>query len=168
MMEIALIAATDRNGGLGYKGVMQWQGCVPSDMKRFRELTTPHTVIMGRKTFAAMGRALPKRRNIVITRDVSGRHEGVECFTSAERALASCAQLETEKVFIIGGGEIYALFLPRAEKMYITEIDAEFRADTHFPVFDKSEWMLHPPEIILPNEKDKYGIEFRVYERKQC
>ena len=166
-MEIALIAATDKNRGLGYKGVMQWQGGVPSDMKRFRELTTGHTVVMGRKTFAAMGRALPKRRNIVITRDFSGRHDGAECFTSAETAIASCLLSEASKVFIIGGGEIYSLFLPRAERMYITLIDAVFDADTYFPAFNADEWSLAPPEVVLPSEKDKYGMEFRIYERKE-
>ncbi len=165
-MEIAILAAVDRNGGLGFQGDMAWRGKVPSDMRRFRELTTGHTVIMGRKTFVSLRRPLPNRRNIVITRDITGRRDGAECFTSIEMALTSCEEKKTEKVFVIGGGEIYALFMARVDTMYITRIDGTFPSDTYFPTFDRDSWSEHVERVIEVNEKDSLRMEFMVLKRK--
>lgn len=166
-MEIALLAAIDRNSGLGYKGNMQWQGKVPSDMKHFRTLTLGYPVVMGRKTYVAMGgKPLPGRRNIVITRDIAGKHDGVDCFTSPERALVSCLESGVDKVFIIGGGEIYSLFMERADTIHLTLIDGEFLADTYFPAYNLDEWNSDEPRVITPNDKDLYGLQFITLRRK--
>lgn len=166
-MEIILLAAIDEHGGLGYQGKMQWQGKVPSDMRHFRALTLGHPVVMGRKTFAAMGgKPLPGRRNIVITRDIAGKHDGADCFTSAERAIVSCLESGADKVFIIGGGEIYALFMKRADTIYLTHIDGDFLADTYFPIYDPEEWQREVLNVVTPNDKDMYGMEFICLKRK--
>lgn len=136
MTEIALIAALARNRAIGLAGRMPWH--LPDDLKRFKQLTLGHAVIMGRKTYESIGRPLPGRANLIVSRRLTTPPAGCEVYDSLQQALASRAAAGA--VFVIGGGEIYALALPLARRMFLTHIDADFPGDTFFPPFDASQW----------------------------
>lgn len=134
---ISLIAAVARNGVIGRDNGLPWH--LPEDLKHFRTLTTGHPVVMGRKTYESIGRPLPGRRNMVITRDAQFRAEGCERFPSLEQALEACAGT-TDEVFIIGGAQLYAHALEAAHRLYLTEIDQDVPGDICFPSFDRRQW----------------------------
>lgn len=146
-MIISLIAAVAKNGVIGRGNTLVWD--IPLDMKHFRDTTRGHTVIMGRKTFESIGKPLPNRKNIVITRDVNYFRSDISIVGSLEEAL-KVVSLEQGKefeenqdeveVFIIGGGEIYRQAMDKATKLYITEIHQDFKGDTLFPTIDKAIW----------------------------
>ena len=159
-MNLSMIAAIGRNGELGKNNALLWR--LEGDLPFFKRVTMGKTVIMGRKTYESMGRALPGRRNIVITRDKSFSAPDAEIASSPREALEKCRV--DEEVFVIGGGQIYAAFLPMAKKLYLTEAEAEDPdADTFFPVFNKAKW----DRAVL----DEGGGEIRyahvLYERKK-
>lgn len=130
---LTLIAAMDRNRAIGKGGRLPWH--LPDDLRRFKALTLGHTVLMGRKTFESIGRPLPGRRNVVLTRNPNFQAEGVEVVPTLEAGLAG------GEIMVIGGGEVYALALPLARRMWLTLVDTEItEADTFFPAFDPSEW----------------------------
>jgi dihydrofolate reductase len=133
---IAIIAAVARNGVIGRRNRMPWH--LPEDLKRFRGLTLGHAVIMGRRTFESIGKPLGGRNNIVVTRSLDWTGSGCHAARSIETALA--AVHEREDAFVIGGAEIYALALPFARRLYITEIERDFEGDAFFPEFDRSRW----------------------------
>ena len=133
---LAVIAALGRNGVIGAGNGMPWH--IPADLKRFRALTTGHTVIMGRKTAESIGRPLPGRENIVVTRNGALAAPGCRIAGSLEEALAAASL--PEPVFCIGGGELYRQALPLADEAYLTEIDAAFEGDTFFPALAHGEW----------------------------
>lgn len=136
-MAISIIAAIGRNNELGKGNDLVWH--FKEDMRFFKETTTGNTVVMGRKTFESLPHALPNRRNVVITKNADYVAEGAEVVTDIEEAMKLT---ENDNVFIIGGGTIYTAFMPYADKLYLTEIDAEDRdADVFFPSFDKSEYL---------------------------
>ena len=132
-MTISMIAAIGKNNELGKGNDLIWH--FKEDMKFFKETTMGHSVIMGRKTFESLPKALPGRKNIVITRDSAYSADGICTVSSPEEAIAAA---DTDEVFIIGGGSIYNLFLPKADKLYLTEIDADFEGDVFFPEFDSA------------------------------
>ena len=134
-MSVSLIAAVAANRVIGNKGALPWR--LPDDLARFRRLTMGHAVIMGHATFASMGRPLPGRRNIVLTREAALQISGCDMAHSPEEALAAAGGQET---FIIGGAAIYALFLPLADLMYLTLIDVEVPGETLFPDVRWEEW----------------------------
>lgn len=135
-MAISIIAAIGRNNELGKGNDLVWH--FKEDMRFFKETTTGNTVVMGRKTFESLPHALPNRRNVVITKNADYVAEGAEVVTGIEEAMKLT---ENDNVFIIGGGTIYTAFMPYADKLYLTEIDAEDKdADVFFPSFDKSEY----------------------------
>ena len=170
-MIISLIAGIGKNNELGKNNQLLWQ--LPADMKYFREQTSGHTVIMGRKTFESIGRPLPKRKNIVITRDTNYRAEGVDVVHSLEEALQIAAleqgrgfeenQDEVE-IFIIGGADIYTQAMPKAQKLYITRVGANFDADTYFPAIG-SEWRETSKEEHSPDDDHAYPYTFITYQR---
>jgi dihydrofolate reductase len=126
---LALIAAVARNRGIGYKGELPWR--LPDDMRRFKQITTGHAVLMGRKTFEALGRPLPNRRNVVLAhRELPG----VETYSTIETALAALAN--EQRVFVIGGGEIYAQLLDSADELFLTHVHRDVTADAFFPPFE--------------------------------
>ena len=131
---LSLIAAVARNGAIGRDNALLWR--LPEDLKFFKRTTLGCPVIMGRKTWDSIGRPLPGRRNIVITRNRGWRAEGAEVFHDLDSALAATA--DTPKVFVIGGGELYAQALPLADELVLTEVDADFEGDTFFPHWDRS------------------------------
>ena len=132
---ISLIAALGKNRVIGNENKLIWS--IPADMKRFREITTGKPVIMGTKTFESIGRPLPKRKNIIITRDRDYKAEGCIVVNSPEESLKAAGDGE---VMVMGGAQIYAEFLPMAHKMYLTFIDEEFEGDAYFPEYDENEW----------------------------
>lgn len=150
-MSVSMIAAVGKNLELGKNNNLIWH--FKEDMKFFKDTTMGHTVVMGRKTFESLPKALPGRKNIVISSNAEYQAKGATVVTSVEEALQIA---DNEELFVIGGGKIYAEFLPYADKLYLTEIDAECAdADTYFPQFNKSEYI---KEII--NYYDIDGVEF--------
>ena len=135
-MIISLIAAMGRNRVIGGHNTLPWN--MPADMAHFRALTRGKPVIMGRKTYESIGHPLPHRPNIIITRDPSYRAEGCKIVHDADAALAAAET--AEEIMIIGGAEIYALFLSRAHRMYLTLIEADFAGDARFPEYRADEW----------------------------
>ena len=136
-MRVALVAAVAGNGVIGREGSIPWH--LPEDLKRFRKLTTGHAVVMGRRTWDSLPdrfRPLPGRRNVVVTRNPDWRAEGAERAGSLEEALALLAG--EERVFVIGGGELYAAALPLADELLLTELDVEAEGDTSFPDWDRA------------------------------
>lgn len=160
---ISLIAAIGKNNELGKGNTLLWH--MPADMKYFTKTTLLHPVVMGRKTFESIGKPLSNRRNIVITRDLSYKKEGIEIKHSLNEVLDLFPD-NNEEIFIIGGAELYKQTIPIADKLYITHIDAEDRdADTFFPEINKKEWQEIFREEHEPDEKNAYRYAFVNYEK---
>jgi len=157
---ISLIFAMGRNNALGYKNKMPWH--IPADFTYFKRVTMGQPVIMGRKTFESIGKPLSGRTNIVITRSTSFPNNGCIVVDSVAKAKDLVKDKDS---FIIGGAEIYSAFLPTADKLYITEIDNDFEADTFFPEIDYSKWKLVSCELGMKDEKNPFDYKFLVYER---
>jgi len=128
-VRLALIAAVARNRGIGYKGELPWN--LPEDMRRFKQITSGHAVLMGRKTFEALGKSLPNRRNVVLTHRAL---PGIETYAAIDAALAALA--DQQLVFVIGGGEVYAQLLDNADHRYLTHVHRDVTADAFFPPFE--------------------------------
>lgn len=137
---LSLIAAVGKNNELGKNNKLLWH--LPDDLKRFKELTTGHIIIMGRKTFESLPKILPNREHLILTRNKSYHVEDdrVTIYHSIDNLINSLD--EGKENFVIGGGEIYRLFLPYVEKIYLTRVDQDFEADTFFPVLDHSQWQV--------------------------
>jgi len=155
---IKVIAAMSKNRVIGNNNQLIWK--LSSDLKRFKELTSGHPVVMGRKTYESIGRTLPNRRNIIITRNLEYNVDGCEVVSSLEEAL----MLTNNNCFIIGGGEIYKQSLDVADKIYLTLVDKEFEGDTSFPELGK-EWAKIIQEDFLADEKNEYNYSFIEYDR---
>jgi dihydrofolate reductase len=136
---------------------------LPADLRRFKALTTGHTLIMGRKTFDTIGKPLPDRHTIVVTRDPSWRNPGVEVTHDLRSAIERSAR-EAE-VFVAGGAEVYRQALPYAGRIYLTLVHASIEGDAHFPDFPSSEWTLVEDEPHAADERNRYPFSFRRYER---
>lgn len=163
---ISIIVAVAENLAIGYKGDLVYH--LPADMKRFKALTTGHTVLMGRKTFESLPKgALPNRRNIVLTRQTDAAFPGTEVFGSIARALEHCAT--DEKVYVIGGAEIYRQALELATELELTLVhDIPENADTFFPDFSQDQsWQLVSREDHEPDEKNLYAYSFLTYRRTE-
>jgi dihydrofolate reductase len=163
MAEISLIAAVDRRGGIGYQNqLLYW---LPNDLKRFKALTTGHTIVMGRRTFESLPKgALPNRRNIVLSRREDAEFLGAEHFTSLEEVLSHCAA--EEEVFIIGGASLYAEAIRVADRLYLTEVDDDSKpADAFFPKVEPTEWKEKGRDARPVDEKHLYPYAFVDYER---
>ncbi|MBQ7460853.1 MAG: dihydrofolate reductase [Bacteroidaceae bacterium] len=163
MSSISIIAAVAGNNAIGLNGkLLYW---LPEDLKRFKALTTGHTIIMGRKTFDSLPKgALPNRRNVVLTRS-KRTFPGAETFPSLSQALASCSA--EEEVYVIGGASVYAEALPFADRLCLTEVhDTPKEADAFFPDFDKDEWDVSFREEHESDEKHQQSYTFIDYVRK--
>jgi dihydrofolate reductase len=156
MTTVVLVAAVARNGVIGVDGGMPWH--IPADLKRFRRLTMGHPMVMGRKTFESMGR-LPGRRSIVITRDRSWHADGAEVADSLDAAIALATGTD-ELVMVVGGGQIYAQAMDRADRLEITHVDREAPGDTVFPAIDPQRWQVTARE-------DADGVAFVTYTRRR-
>jgi len=161
---LSLIAAVGRNGVIGRDNQIPWR--LPSDLKRFKALTLGHPVVMGRKTFQSIGRPLPGRDNIVVSRRAF-RADGIVVVSSIEEALdvARAKAGEGGEVFIIGGAEIYRETLPLAVRLYITEVDAAPEGDATFPAIDPKVWRIVQSDGAVRGEGDSATARFVVYER---
>ncbi|NRS19646.1 dihydrofolate reductase [Brevibacillus sp. HB1.2] len=155
---ISLIVAYARNQVIGKDGDMPWH--LPADLKNVKELTTGQTIVMGRKTFESIGKPLPNRRNVVLTRSQDFHPEGVDVVHTKEEVLA------LGDVIIFGGSEIYRQFLDVVDRLYITEIDLETEGDTFFPAWDRDAYTLVDKREGIVDEKNVHPHAFYVYERK--
>jgi len=159
---LSIAVAVGENFAIGKNNQLLWH--MPADLKFFKQTTSGHTVVMGRKTFDSVGRPLPNRRNIVISRDPSLKIDGVEVVNSLDEALA-ITKAEEKPVFIVGGAEIYRQALPKTTTLYLTTIHHRFDADTFFPEINRNEWKLISSEAHKADEKNKYDYTFEVLER---
>ncbi|WP_029271204.1 dihydrofolate reductase [Virgibacillus alimentarius] len=158
---ISLLVAMDRNHVIGFENGMPWH--LPKDLRFFKEKTTGHNVIMGRRTYDSIGKVLPNRRNIVLTRKQYQFPEGIEVINDLKTVLQWNEENPNTEFFIIGGGNIFKQALPFADRMYITWIDESFNGDTYFPDFKEEEWKL---SIKEKGEKNPYDYYFLQYDRK--
>ena len=164
MTILSMIVATADDLVIGKNNEMPWH--LPADLAYFKRTTLNKPIIMGRKTFESIGRPLPGRRNIVISRDNTYQAAGVESVTSVDAALALVASLD--EIMVIGGGAIYLHCLPMASRLYVTHINAQIDGDTKFPDFNqKNEWLKLSSEVVIANDKNAYDLDFCIYERKE-
>lgn len=165
---IALVVAVARNGIIGADGDMPWK--LSSDLKRFRSLTMGHPVVMGRKTFASIGKPLDGRFNVVLTRDPAFRAEGVVVARALSEALDLAGREVSARgcaeIFVIGGGAVYAEALPLADRIYLTEVAAEPSGDTRFPTLDPDAWMETSREALPRGPRDTADAVAVVFDRR--
>lgn len=163
-MTLSIICALTQNSAIGNKGGLLYY--LPADLKHFKNLTTGHTIVMGRKTFESLPKgALPNRRNVVITRQTDYAAPNIEVFHSFDEALQACAT--DEEVFILGGESVYEVALPKADRLCLTHIEATpDEADTFFPAYDASQWIIESEEHYQPDEKNRLPYSFINYIRK--
>jgi dihydrofolate reductase len=159
-MEIAAVVATDLNNAIGKNNQLLWR--LPADLKFFKETTMGSPVVMGRKTYDSIGRLLPGRKNIIITRNQNFRVEGAEVYPSIEAAIKNVSD---QKVFIIGGAEIYKLAMPFTKVIYRTLVKSKFAADTFIEPIDEQIFKMVWEECHLADEKNGYDYCFQKWER---
>lgn len=158
---IALVAAMDRNRAIGRDNQLPWR--LPDDLKRFKALTLDQTILMGRRTAESIGRALPRRRNLVLTRSGRTPFDGMESVASFDEAV----QRAGATLFVVGGGEIYSLALPQADVLHLTLVDCAIeRADAHFPEFDESVWQADSRQLHPADAHHACAFEFVDYRRR--
>ncbi|MFC5428528.1 MAG: dihydrofolate reductase [Paraburkholderia sp.] len=164
MTTLTVIVARARNGVIGRDNELPWR--LPEDLAFFKRTTMGAPIVMGRKTHESIGRALPGRRNIVVTRDGSKRFPGCDTVTSLEAALALAAQDEAPEAFLIGGAQLYADGLALAHKLVVTEIAADFKGDASFPAPDPALWRETSRETLHANPPNDFDFAFVTYERR--
>lgn len=167
-MDVALIAAVANNGVVGRDNQLPWH--LPGDLPYFKRVTLGKPVIMGRKTWESIGRPLPGRTNIVVSRQPQLQLQGAQVVATLQQALklatAAAASTDGNEIMVIGGAEIYALALPLATRLYMTEVHAEVTGDAYFPSWDRSAWQECSREDHLGQDENSYRYSFVVYERK--
>jgi dihydrofolate reductase len=163
MTEIVLVAAMAQGRVIGMAGGMPWH--LPADLKHFKAVTLGHPVVMGRRTFESIGRALPGRLNIVVSRSRPSLPDGVVLADSLDSALAACG--DVEEIMLIGGGEIYRQALDRATRLELTLIDAAIEGDTFFPEFDPHLWHLAAMESRPADDRNAYPLRFCTFVRHE-
>ncbi len=175
--QISIIVAVSENGVIGRDGAMPWR--LSTDLRRFKALTMGHPIIMGRKTFDSIGKPLPGRLNIVVTRDMDWAVEGTMRTSSLPSAIdlatahlesvhAQVDDTETEppsEIFVVGGGEIYRQAMDMVQCLYVTHVLTEVEGDTHFPQIDPDQWQVQHSEDVPTGEKDTVATRFVVYKR---
>jgi dihydrofolate reductase len=161
---ISFIVAMDERKAIGKNNNLPWH--LPEDLKFFKRITMGHPIAMGRKTHESIGRPLPGRENIVITRNPDFQSEGCTVFHSVADFVAYCRQSE-EEIFVIGGAEIFKETFESADRLYITHIYHGFAGDTFFPEFEETKWELKSRTKGIKDEKNPYEYEFCLYERKK-
>ena len=159
---ISLIVAVSENNVIGSGGELPWR--LSDDLKRFKAVTMGKPIVMGRKTYESIGRPLPGRQNIVITGQAGFDAPGCDVVDSKEAALA--AARDAGEAMVIGGSQVYALFLPDAGRLYLTRVHAEIEGDTHFPDVASDDWRLVADEAHQADERNEYDYSFRTYERR--
>lgn len=162
-MTVSLIVAMARGRVIGQGGGLPWH--LPADLRHFKSVTMGKPIIMGRATHESIGRALPGRRNIVLTRQAGFAAEGCTVVHTPESALEAAAEDGADEAMIIGGAAVYEVFLPLAARLYLTEIDADLEGDTHFPVIDFDEWREASREVRPADASNPYPHAFLRFER---
>jgi dihydrofolate reductase len=164
-MKIALIVAASQNHVIGLDNQLPWH--LPEDLQYFKAVTMGKPILMGRKTYDSIGRPLPGRVNIVLTRDTNWTAQGVEVVNNLDAAIAAsekaCKAADVDELMIIGGEQIYRKFLPVANKLYLTKVEAEVEGDAYFPVIDSNQWRQVAEKI--PEKVGNYSYRFVVLER---
>jgi dihydrofolate reductase len=166
-MRISLIAAMDRNRVIGRNNDLPWH--LPADLLWFKKNTLGKPILMGRKTFVSIGRPLPGRTNIVLTRDMTFQAEGCIVVHDIEEALRAASRdisdTDDGEVVVIGGGQLFELLIDLADRLYLTRIDADFEGDTFFPAIESNEWSVLWQEQLLKSEGSLFDIRFMILER---
>ena len=164
-MKISLIVAVSRNGAIGLNNQLPWY--LPEDLKYFKSVTMGKPLIMGRKTFDSIGRPLPGRANIVLTRDSRWTSDGVEVVQSVEQALVAgeiaCEAADVDEIMVIGGEQIYRMTIDLADRIYLTQVDTDVEGDAFFPDIDLNNWS--QTRVKLPEIIDKHPYRFLVLDR---
>ena len=161
---LKILVAFDENRVIGKNNTLIWH--LPADLKRFKALTTGHVIIMGRKTFESIGKPLPNRTTIVISRQVDLQIEGAIIAHSVEEAILKAKSLTREDIFIVGGAEIYALSLPLADQILVTQLHDIFEGDAFFPEIPLDTWEVSERERGVTDEKNAYQYSYLTYSRK--
>jgi len=160
---ISILVAMDKNRAIGVNNDLPWH--LPADLQYFKRITMGHPIIMGRKTHDSIGRALPGRENIILTRDKNYSAEGCTVIHSVADIKRLNEERKNEELFVIGGAELFRQVLDFTDRLYITQIEAEFEADTFLPEINLDQWKLISKEQGIKDEKNPYDYYFLVYER---
>ena len=163
-MRISLVVAAARNGVIGQRGEIPWR--LPDDQRFFRRLTTGHVILMGRKTFDSIGRPLPKRTNLVLSRSDLSAIEGIEAFRSFEDAEQWARERKTPEFFVIGGEALYRDALSKADRIYLTRVDSEPEGDAFFPEIDETQWELAFEKAHPVDEEHALAFRFETWTRR--
>lgn len=164
-MILSMIVAVSENGVIGKENTIPWH--LSADLQRFKHLTMGHHLIMGRKTYQSIGRALPGRKMLIISRQKSFRAEGCEVVNSLEEAIRLAAESGDDEAFIAGGASVYAAAMPLCTRIYYTQVHTELEGDTFFPEFDLSEWGLVEKVEFPADLNNEYSFTFMVLNRIQ-
>lgn len=165
-MKLSIIVAAATNGVIGHNNQLIWH--LPEDLKMFKRRTTGHVIIMGRKTFESIGKPLPNRTTIIISRNPEYRVEGCITVGSLEEAIAQAQQIEPSEAFVIGGAEIYRLALPLADIVYLTEVLQSFEGDAFFPSLEPTVWQEIERTDFVIDEKHAVPFSFVTYHKKDA
>ncbi|MDQ3032921.1 MAG: type 3 dihydrofolate reductase [Myxococcota bacterium] len=161
-MDVVLIAAVAKNGVIGREGTLPWR--LPDDLAHFKQLTLGKPIVMGRKTYESIGRPLPKRTNIVLSRSAAPI-DGAIVVRSIEDAITAARETEVSELCVIGGEAVYAAFLPRADRLELTEVDAEVEGDARFPDFDRAAWRVVCEAFHEADARHEHAFRFVTYVR---
>ena len=161
---ISFIVAASENNVIGKGNKLPW--CLPTDMRYFKNVTWGMPVIMGRKSFESLGKALKGRANIVVTKNKEWKAEDVQVVSSIDQAITFAAQTDAKEIFIIGGAEIFRSALPSADRIYLTLVHGNFDGDAFFPELEEDEWELISNRDCEADDKNPYALSFQVWERK--
>ena len=166
-IHLSLVCALARNRAIGLNNQLPWH--LPRDLAHFKAVTMGHPIVMGRKTFESIGRPLPGRHNIVVSRQRNWSHDGVTTVKCLDAAIANATEVALEtgcrEIMLIGGASLYALALPLAHRLYLTEVQAEVPGDAFFPRISPAEWLEVSREEFLPDENNSIACAFVVYDR---
>lgn len=162
-MRVSLLVAVSENGVIGRDNQLPWH--LPNDLKYFKNLTWGLPILMGRKTFDSIGKPLPGRKSIVITRNRHWQHQGVEVVHSLEEAIEKATGYGAKEIFVIGGAEIFETCLPTATRLYLTRIHHAFEGDVFFPRIDEKVWELASSRFCEKDEKNGYDHTYQVWEK---
>jgi dihydrofolate reductase len=164
-MIVSLIVAVDINWGIGVRGNLPWR--LSSDLQRFKKLTMGHHLIMGRKTYESIGKPLPGRTNIIVTRKPNYYPTGCEIASSLEEALRLAEKRGEQEVFVIGGGEVFKQIIHRADRIYLTRVITVLEADTYFPTLRAEEWEVVESSYHFADENNEFATTYTLLYRKQ-
>jgi dihydrofolate reductase len=163
-MIISLLVAASENNVIGKDNQLPWH--LPNDLKYFKNLTWGMPILMGRKTFDSIGKPLPGRKSIVITRNQDWQHEGVDVVHSIDDAVQKAESYGVKEIFVIGGAEIFKTALPTANRLYLTRIHQDFEGDVYFPSISEDNWQLTSSRYCEADEKNAFAHTYQVWNRK--